>query len=200
MEFHEKLQALRKQKGLTQESLAEALFVSRTAVSKWEQGRGYPNIDSLKAISQFFGVTIDELLSGEELPIAQKDNGQRKKHIQDLIFGLLDSGVSMLCMLPFFGQKTDGMIQAVSLMAFTEIMPYLKAAYVVLVIGCVLMGMLTLVLQNYSGIFWTRYKTGISLTLNGAGVLLFIVSLQPYAAAFLFILLTIKVFVIKKTG
>ena len=51
MEFNEKLQQLRKQKGLTQEQLAEALFVSRTAVSKWESGRGYPNIESLKAIA-----------------------------------------------------------------------------------------------------------------------------------------------------
>ena len=38
MEFHEKLQALRRQKGLTQEELAAELFVSRTAVSKWESG------------------------------------------------------------------------------------------------------------------------------------------------------------------
>ena len=67
MEFNEKLQELRKQKELTQEELAEVLFVSRTAISKWESGRGYPNIDSLKAIAKFFGVTIDELLSGDEL-------------------------------------------------------------------------------------------------------------------------------------
>ena len=46
MEFNEKLQNLRKQKGLTQEELATALFVSRTAISKWESGRGYPNIES----------------------------------------------------------------------------------------------------------------------------------------------------------
>ena len=50
MEFCEKLQLLRKQNGLTQEQLAGRLFVSRTAVSKWESGRGYPNLESLKDI------------------------------------------------------------------------------------------------------------------------------------------------------
>ena len=79
MNFNEKLQELRKQKNITQEELAEALFVSRTAVSKWESGRGYPNIESLKAISKFFSVTIDELLSGEEvLSIAEEDNKQKE--------------------------------------------------------------------------------------------------------------------------
>ncbi len=75
MEFHEKLQQLRKQKGLTQEELAEHLYVSRTAVSKWESGRGFPNIESLKAIARFFGASLDELLSGEEiLSIAENDH------------------------------------------------------------------------------------------------------------------------------
>ena len=69
MELSEKIQQLRKAKGLTQEELAEKLFVSRTAVSKWESGRGYPGIDSLKAIAAFFSVTVDELISGEELTI-----------------------------------------------------------------------------------------------------------------------------------
>ena len=67
MEFNEKLQQLRTGKNLTQEQLAEQLYVSRTAISKWESGKGYPNIESLKCISKFFSVTIDELLSGEEL-------------------------------------------------------------------------------------------------------------------------------------
>ena len=66
MEFNEKLQELRKSRGLTQEELAEALFVSRTAISKWESGRGYPNLDSLKEISKYFSITIDELLSGDK--------------------------------------------------------------------------------------------------------------------------------------
>ena len=53
MEFNEKLQKLRKEQNLTQEELAEKLFVSRTAISKWESGRGYPGIDSLKVIAKY---------------------------------------------------------------------------------------------------------------------------------------------------
>ncbi|MBO5725703.1 MAG: helix-turn-helix transcriptional regulator, partial [Clostridia bacterium] len=60
MEFNEKLQELRKQKGLTQEELSIKLIVSSTAVSKWESGRGYPNIDSLKSIANLFSVTVDD--------------------------------------------------------------------------------------------------------------------------------------------
>ena len=54
MEFNEKLQELRKRKSITQEELAEELYISRTAISKWESGRGYPNIDTLRAISKYF--------------------------------------------------------------------------------------------------------------------------------------------------
>ena len=67
MEFNEKLQLLRSQRGLTQEELAEKIFVSRTAVSKWESGRGYPSIDSLKELARFFEVTVDVLISEKEL-------------------------------------------------------------------------------------------------------------------------------------
>lgn len=106
MELSEKLQELRKEKGLTQEELAEALFVSRTAISKWESGRGVPNIESLKAISKFFSVSIDELLSGEEiLKIADEDNKQKEKHTRDLVFGLLDCSLIMFLFLPLRPQK-----------------------------------------------------------------------------------------------
>ena len=91
MEFSEKLQELRKNRGLTQEELAEILYVSRTAVSKWESGRGYPNIDSLKEISKFFEVSIDDLLSGEKLiDIAEKENKSNIRNICDLLFGIVD--------------------------------------------------------------------------------------------------------------
>ena len=62
MEFNEKLQELRKKKGLTQEELADKLYVSRTAVSKWESGQCCPDIALLPALADFFEVSIDELM------------------------------------------------------------------------------------------------------------------------------------------
>lgn len=193
MEFNEKLQELRKHKGLTQEELAQALFVSRTAVSKWELGRGYPNIDSLKAIARFYGVTIDELLSGDELlVIAEKDTEQKENHIRDLVFGLLDISVAVFFFLPLFGQKVNGIIQEVSLLSLTGIASYLRIAYFVIVIGIAVFGILTLALQKCQQLFWVRNKNRISLILNAVGVTLFIISTQPYAAILLFVFLAIK--------
>ena len=135
MEWNETLQKLRKNRGLTQEQLAEALFVSRTAVSKWESGRGYPSIDSLKAIAKFFGVTIDELLSGDELlTLAEEDHRQKEQRIRNLVFGLLDCSVVLLLFLPFFGQKADGIVRSVSLLSLTEPALRLRIAYFVVVI------------------------------------------------------------------
>ena len=103
MEFNEKLQKLRKQKGPTQEELADALFVSRTAVSKWESGRGYPNIESLKAMAKFFSVTVDELLStGEVLDLAEKEGRQKEDRFCNIVYGLLDICMVLLLFLPFF--------------------------------------------------------------------------------------------------
>lgn len=196
MEFNEKLQELRKQKGLTQEALAQALFVSRTAISKWESGRGYPNIDSLKAIAVFFGVTIDELLSGEELlTIAEEDTRQKEKRHCDLVFGLLDCSAALFFFLPFFGQKVDGSLQEVSLLALTEIAPYLRLAYFAAVIGMTVLGIGTLAWQQEGPGLWQKHKGKLSLVWNGMSVLLFIISSQPYGAAFLFVFLTIKLLI-----
>ena len=199
MDFNKKLQELRKQKGMTQEELAETLFVSRTAVSKWESGRGYPNIESLKAISKFFGVTVDELLSGDELlAVSEEDNRQKENHFRDLVFGLLDLSVLMLLFLPFFGQNTDGVIQSVSLLSLTDISVYLEICYFAVVIGASVFGVMTLAFQNLEQVFRQQNKSKISLLLNTVGVLLFIISKQPYAAVFLMIFLIIKVLMLMK--
>jgi transcriptional regulator with XRE-family HTH domain len=199
MEFNEKLQNLRKQKGLTQEELAETLYVSRTAISKWESGRGYPNIDSLKEIAKFFSVTIDELLSGDEvLSIAEEDNKQKEKQLKSLVFGLLDISVLMFFFLPFFGQKVQETVQGVSLLSLHGIALYLKIVYNLIVISIIAYGILTLSLQNCQKVFWLRNKEKISLVLNAVSVLLFIISSQPYAGVFLFIFLIIKALMLIK--
>ena len=199
MEFNEKLQELRKQKGITQEELAKSLYVSRTAISKWESGRGYPNIDSLKHIAGFFGVTVDGLLSGEELlTIAEEDTRKKEKHTHDLVFGLLDCGAVLLFFLPLLGQKGAEAVQEVSLIALTGIPGYLKAAYFAAVAGMLLVGVVTLALQNCRKTLWERSGRKVSLAWNMAAVLLFIISAQPYAAVLLFLFLTIKVLMLLK--
>ena len=193
MEFHEKLQELRKQKNLTQEELSEILFVSRTAISKWESGRGYPSIESLKAIAEFFGVTIDELLSNRELIcIAEKDNQQKNQHMRDLVFGLIDCSIGMLFFIPLFGQKEGEIIRQVSLLSLQEYPLFIKAAYFTIISLSVVCGIATLTLQNYSSIMWLKAKTALSMILTTISVVIFIASLQPYAAFFVFILLIIK--------
>ncbi len=62
MEFNNKLYELRKQKGLSQEELANRLNVSRQTVSKWEVGDSTPDMEKLIAISDLFGISLDELV------------------------------------------------------------------------------------------------------------------------------------------
>ena len=199
MDFSKKIQELRKQNGLTQEQLASQLFVSRTAVSKWESGRGYPNIDSLKSISKLFSISVDELLSGEELlAAAEEDNRNKIKNLYSLVFGLLDISVSLFFLLPLLRQKVYGIIQAVSLLSLTEVKPYLQVSYFILIITITLFGILTLAIQTCKKTFWLMSKSIISLALSILATLLFIISSQPYAAAFLFVSLTIKAFILIK--
>lgn len=197
MEFNEKLQELRLRKGLTQEELSKALFVSRTAVSKWESAKGYPNIESLKQISKLFSITVDELLSSDELlSIAEKDGEQKEKRLRSLVFGLSDISALLLIFLPFFAEETDGVIKGVSLISLTAISAYLKTVYFLLAITTAIFGLLTLVLQNLNIPF--KAKNAVSIALNILSVLVFIISREPYAAVFLFIFLIIKILSTRK--
>lgn len=193
MEFGEKLQQLRKNKGLTQEELANAVYVSRTAVSKWESGRGYPNIDSLRQLSKLFSISIDGLLSGDELlTIAEKDSKEKENLFLNLIFGLLDISAALFLFMPVFAQKTEGAVHTVSLLSLSTTSPMLKTAYLMAVGGLVLWGVLTLLLRRWDNIIWLQAKKSVSLGLTAAGTLLFIVSSQVYGAAFLFVFFGIK--------
>lgn len=134
MEFNEKLQKLRTDQGLTQEGLAEKLYVSRTAVSKWESGRGYPSIDSLKLIAKYFHVTVDELICGEEMvTLAEQDIKESNKKYGTLICGILDCFMLLLLFIPIFGQSDASKVLSVSLFSLCSVSVWLKAAFVAII-------------------------------------------------------------------
>lgn len=193
MEFSVKLQELRRHKDLTQEQLAKQLYVSRTAISKWESGRGFPSIDSLKEISTYFDISIDDLLSSEEiLTAAQEDSKQKIQHIQDWVFGLLDCSMVTYLFLPLFGQEVGDVIKTVSLFSLTQIPAYIMMPYLAVVIGLILCGVLTLAFQNSSAPLWMTNKYKLSLGLSALATLFFMISLEPYAGMFTFAFLVIK--------
>ena len=73
MTFAEKLKDLRKQKDISQEQLAEKIYVSRQAITKWESGNGLPDIENLIAISSLFNESLDSLLSEEKSLITKNE-------------------------------------------------------------------------------------------------------------------------------
>lgn len=79
MTFGEKLKSLRQQNGITQDELADKLYVTRTAVSKWENDRGLPALDTMKQISLLFGVTLDELVSDDDVRSARLAEDKKAK-------------------------------------------------------------------------------------------------------------------------
>ena len=122
MTFGQKLKKLRTDNGLTQEQLADRLFVTRTAVSKWETDNGYPSIDSLKAISNLFNVSIDDLISDADV--------ENKK--------LLDEKTSRK--MYFIALAFWGLTILFSLLAYFLKIPYLNAGSLCGLIGYLVFG------------------------------------------------------------
>ena len=192
MEFNEKLQELRKSKGLTQEELAEALYVSRTAVSKWESGRGYPNLDSLKQISRYFSVSIDELICPEEIITAAEDDKKAcMEKVIALVCGALDLMLGLLLFLPVFvsGAETPG---SVSLFGNTALSPWIKAAFAAVISVKALNGLCGVVVSRLEKPVWNRHRLVTGLALSVAGTAVFIMTRQPYAGIFFLAVLVVK--------
>ena len=114
---------MRKNRGLTQEELAQVLYVSRTAISKWESGRGYLSIDSLKEI---FGVTID-----------------------DLLFGMVDLFFFILIVLSLYPKPINGYIFSVNLFSHTETTWFNRWIYWIMFIALIGIGIVKIVLTQF---------------------------------------------------
>ncbi len=199
MEFNEKLQELRKNRCLTQEELAESLYVSRTAVSKWESGRGYPNIESLKEISKFFSISIDELLSGEKLLfIAEKENKTNIKNICELLFGAVDLFYVLLIFLPLYPDTVNGFIYSVSLLNYTEISSFNKTIYWVMFLELLLIGATKIIFVKIRKEKVNKVVTMVSVVLNILIIFLFAITREVYALILVFLFLIIKGLLIYK--
>ena len=198
MEFNEKLQELRKSRSLTQEELAEALFVSRTAISKWESGRGYPSLDSLKEISRYFSVSIDELICPKEILSAAEDE---KKECMDrylsMICSTLDILLALLLFLPVYGNGTDSPT-SVSLYGITGLSPWIKTVFAAVIGVTVLNGICGVIISHLDKPIWNRHRlvTGMALSVTGAAV--FILTRQPYAGIICLAMLVVKGLLIGK--
>ena len=193
MEFHEKLQELRKARGLTQEELADALYVSRTAISKWESGRGYPSIDSLKEVSHYFSVSIDDLLSTDKLlSIAEKENKANLRNMCDSLFGLLDVCSFILIILPLYPNKLNGFVESVNLFAYTQIASLNRLLYWAMFSSLVVVGVIKLLLTKFGIGRCSNILTGISMLLSTLTVLFLAMTREAYAIIVIFMLLAMK--------
>lgn len=194
MEFHEKLQELRKNRGLTQEELARALYVSRTAISKWESGRGYPSIDSLREISRFFSVTIDQLICPREiLTVAEDDRKAFIGKYLSVICNALDILTAVLLFIPAFGNGTDAPA-TVSLFCLTGVQPWLKTVFIAVISLIILNGVCGAVLSRFDQPVWHRHRRVTGMALSVAAVGIFIGARQPYAGIVCFSILAVKTY------
>jgi transcriptional regulator with XRE-family HTH domain len=193
MDFGGKLQELRKSRGMTQEELAEALFVSRTAISKWESGRGYPNIDSLKEISAFFGVTIDELLTGERLlSIAEREKKESMRRLCDQLLGGADLLAVVLMILPLYPKTVEGFVYSVNLFQYVETSEFNRLIYWGLFLGLVVLGIIKLVITQLGAGKGQKTVTCTSMAAGMAAVIFLALAREAYAVTAAFLLLALK--------
>lgn len=106
IEFGEKIKRLREEKGITQQTLAEHLYVTRQAVSRWECGARYPDILTTKKIAEVLEVTVDELVSGEEVKREIEKEAVLTSTVPNAIQSVIYSFGLISYMLMFFFSMT----------------------------------------------------------------------------------------------
>lgn len=199
MEFNEKIQQLRKQRDLTQEQLAEQLYVSRTAISKWESGKGYPNIESLKSISKLFDVSIDELLSDDELiSIAVIENRSNLSKVFGYIYAVLDIMAIAFIFLPLYGQPMGTYIQAVNLLNYTNTTQIILTCYWAIFITLIGLGITQFTFSHFEKEKWRGIISNISFAVDVIAIASFFATREPYVGALLFFFFIIKVLTLLK--
>ena len=130
MNLSDRIQYLRKARGISQEGLADQLGVSRQAVSKWESEQSMPDLDKIISMSDYFEVTTDYLLKGIE-PVVQKEEEQSIKHRR------IASNICYQLSLGFVGL---GIILSIILADFLKISVLLTPVLIVQGVGLLVWG------------------------------------------------------------
>lgn len=99
VEFGEKVKQLREEKGMTQQTMAESLYVTRQAVSRWECGARYPDLLTAKKIARILDVSLDELLSGEKMKEKVEKEPVLAKPIENIFQTMLYTAAAMIYLL-----------------------------------------------------------------------------------------------------
>lgn len=116
VEFGEQLRRAREGKGMTQQSLAEQLYVTRQSVSRWECGDRYPDLLTTKKISQILDVSLDALLAGKEMVKLVERNPVIEKKSANyimialyafIVFSFLITIIDMIIRFPLQSQAVD---------------------------------------------------------------------------------------------
>ena len=191
MELSKKIKQIRNDNKLTQEQFAEKMLVSRTAVSKWENGTCYPSIDLLKYMSKTFNISLDKLLSNEEiLEIANNENKSNISKYNSLLFSLLDIIRIIFIFLPLYSYKTNNFVYSVLLFNSNDLGLTLKIIFTLIFITYFIIGFIELIL-NYKE--KTPIINKISLFLDIISIFILSFTNQPYLIALMFIMFTIKI-------
>lgn len=103
MQIHKQIRSQRNQMGLSQEELAEEIFLSRQSISNWEWGSKYPDLDSLLALSTLFEISLDHLVKGDIDIMKEKIESGLIREFENLARNLaLMFVVSMILLVPFY--------------------------------------------------------------------------------------------------
>lgn len=140
-----------------------------------------------------FSVSIDDLLSGEELiTIAENESKEKTRSIRTTVFGVLDSMAALILFLPLFGQQGETMIEMVPLLSLVKASIFTRVSYFIWTAATTLWGVLTLALQSVQNPRWLKSSASLSLMLSILGTMVFVLSQQPYAAMLIFFPLLLK--------
>ena len=124
MSIADRIQTLRKSKGISQEELADKIGVSRQAVSKWESGQSAPDIEKIILLSEFFGVTTDFLLKGIK-PVAE----ETKSKPDARIFALAGTAINFI-----------GLVVAIMIWVEEQTLGSVAVGLIIMAVGCLSFG------------------------------------------------------------